>query len=185
LETFAEAVRIVCKVWDMGVNPSWICWNRYKTSDDELVMAVHAPEPVLEAIESALQNLSEARCEVGPTVAVSQKRAELEASHPDRRALGTAIRTVHTVFSNRDVLEAVESLPASVEAVSIWNWTRHHAHAYVRYAKGKTLSELPANISGRALDVRPVIDDEAVHWPHSAQTLKTTLDPDNALAVGP
>ncbi len=140
---------------------------------------------MLKVTESALLSLSEAECEVGPTVAVSQKRKELEASHPDRRALGTAIRTVHVVFSNRDILEAVESLPASVETVSIWNWTRHHAHAYVRYARGKTLSELPAKIAGRALDVRPVIDDEAVHWPHFSQTLKSTLDPENALAIGP
>ena len=95
------------------------------------------------------------------------------------------MRTVHAVFSTADIADAIEALPESVESVSIWNWTRHHAHAFVRYQKGKTRSELPADIATRAFDVRPVIDDEAVHWPHSAQMLKELLDPAGTLGIGP
>lgn len=184
-ERFGQAAAIVNDAWDLGLRPSWITWTSYKTSSDELVMALHGPTRLIDLAATTLMERHDVPCEVGGTEDVAQKRTELEAAHPDRRALSTAMRTVHAVFSSRDLGAAIDSLPASVENVTIWNWTRHHAHAYVRYAKGKTLSELPAKMASRALDVRPIVDDEAVHWSHSSQTLKSLLDPEHALAVSP
>lgn len=185
LEEFEQAALIMRDIWDLGIRPSWSCWTGYKTTEDELVVAVHGPERILDVTTDTLLDRHSAPCDVEAGEAIAAKRAELEASHPDRRSLGTSMRTAHAVFSTRDIDNAIAALPDSVENVSIWNWTRHHAHAYVRYAKGKTLTELPSRVAARALDVRPVIDDEAVHWPHSAQTLKQLLDPEGVLAIGP
>lgn len=184
-ERFGQAQAIVNDAWDLGIRPSWTTWSSYKTSADELLMALHGPERLIDVATNALTERHDVPCEIGGTDDVAAKRSELEAAHPDRRSLSTSIRTVHAVFSARDLGMAIDSLPASVESVSIGTWTRHHAHAFVRYAKGKTLSELPARVSSRALDVRPLMDDEAVHWSHSALVLKEILDPHNALAIGP
>lgn len=185
LESFEDAARIVQDTWDLGIQPSWTCWTGYKTTEDQLVMALHGPQRVVDVQVAALLERHGVPCDVEGAEAVVAKRAELEASHPDRRSLGTAIRTMHVVLSNATVATAIDALPDTVESASIWNWTRHHAHAFVRYAKGENRSELPMAVANRALDIRPVIDDETVHWPHSAQTLKELLDPQRVLAIGP
>ncbi len=184
-ERFGQAAAIVNDAWDLGIRPSWITWTSHKASSDELLIALHGPSRLVDLATKTLMSRHDVACEIGGTADVAHKRAELEASHPDRRALVTSMRTVNAAFSTRDLGAAIDSLPPSVENVTIWNWTRHHAHAYVRYAKGKVVSELPARVAGRALDVRPIVDDEAIHWSHSAQTLKQVLDPHRALAVGP
>lgn len=184
-ERFGQAQAIVNDVWDLGIHPSWITWTSYKTTSDELLIALHGPARLVDIATATLLERHDVPCEVTANAEVAAKRAELEAAHPDRRALATSIRTVHTVFSTRDLAAALDSLPASVENVTIWTWTRHHAHAYVRYARGKTLSDLPARVASRALDIRPILDDEAIHWSHSSRELKLALDPQRALAVGP
>lgn len=184
-ERFGQAAAIVNDAWDLGLRPSWTTWTGYKTAPDELLMAFHGPDRLVDVAVNTLRTRHDVPCEVLGGAEVATRRAELEAAHPDRRSLATANRTVHAIFSTRDLAAAMDSLPASVESVHIGTWTRHHAHAFVRYARGKTLSELPTRVSSRALDVRPIVDDEAVHWPHSAQTLKTLLDPDRRLAAGP
>lgn len=183
-ERFGQAAAIVNDVWDLGVRPSWITWTSYKTAPDELLVALHGPARLVDVSTATLMDRHDTPCEVLGDEEVAAKRSELEAAHPDRRALGTSIRTVHAVFSTRDLAAAMDSLPASVENVTIGTWTRHHAHAYVRYAKGKTLAELPARVASRALDVRPIMDDEEIHWAHHTTELKRVLDAESTLAVG-
>lgn len=185
IEQFSDAATLVAGLWDRGVRPSWVYFNSYKTAADELLVALHGPDRLLDAAERVFAAVSELSFTVAGGEAVAEARAKLEAAHPDRRALGTARRTMAGSFSTRDLVDLVNALPDFVENLTITNWTRHHAQTFVRYAAGKTLSEFPARFAARALDARPVIDDEAVHWPHSAQTLKQLLDPDRSLAVGP
>ena len=172
-------------LWDRGIKPSWSYYTTYKLNPDELFVAVHGPARILDAVSKALRLVSDLDFAEAGADNVAELRSKLEASHPDRRLLTTSRRTMAGAFSTRDLAGVVSALPAFVENVTITNWTRHHAQAFVRYAKGKTLSEFPAGISARALDVRPVLDDEAIHWPHSARALKSLLDPDHVLAVGP
>jgi FAD/FMN-containing dehydrogenase len=183
-ENVAAAVTLMKSVWDAGVHTSWVHYTHFMTKRNPLRAAVHGPARLLDEVERQLATIDD-RFEVGGTEDVDATRRSLEDSHPERRTLASSRRTVMAAFSLHDLPDAIGALPDSVEALEIPFWTRHRATCFIRYQKGKTSSELPAAAATRALVARPVIDDEAVHWTAWSQTLKSSLDPDRRLALGP
>lgn len=183
-EDVGEATRIVKGIWDAGVRTSWTHYVRFATRENPLQVAVHGPERLLDGFEREIRRIDDGY-ELGGTDEVSAARSAIEDSHPDRRALASSRRSIVASFSLHDLAEAIESLPDTVEALEIPSWTRHRATCFIRYQKGKTSPELPTQAAARALSARPVIDDEAVHWSAWGQSLKSALDPDRRLALGP
>ena len=174
-ERFGHAHAIVNDMWDLGIRPSWTVWTSYRKSADELCIALHGPDRLLDIATSTLRDRHDVAVDVADAAALSARRQELEAAHPDRRVLATSARTVRVLVSTRDLAAIVDSLPSSIESSTIWTWTRHHAELYLRYARGQTAPELPARISSRALDVRPVRDDEEVHPTPATLALRGAL----------
>ncbi len=183
-ENVAAALEIVRTIHDAGVRTSWVHYTHFATKENPLRVAVHGPPRLLEGVERAFEKAAPG-FEVSDNDDVETTRRSLEDSHPDRRSLASSRRTIMAAFSLHDLPDAIAALPESVEALEIPFWTRHRATCFIRYQKGKTSSELPAAAASRALVSRPVIDDEAVHWSAWSQTLKSTLDPDRRLALGP
>ena len=123
--------------------------------------------------------------DVGGRSDVASRRKELETAHPDRRDLASSKRTLAVQFSLEHLAGALEELEDITERVEIWDWSRRRARVFVRLSKGTEPMALPANAATNALECRPLIDGQIVHWPQWAQTLKSELDPHRHLVTGP
>ncbi len=174
-----EAVENYTNIIDLGVRTSWT-----HLADNVLSIAVHGPERVLRGVERELK-ASVPGAEIGSRQAVSEHREALEKAHPDRRELSSSKRTIAATFSLEHLASALSSLDDGVENVEVWDWSRRQARAFIRFSRGRAAVELPTDARALALTARPVMDDEAIHWPSWAQTLKTKLDPQRRLATGP
>lgn len=176
----AEAVKVFRTLHDLGIR---VTWTHY--SDGVLRCAVHAHERVFKAAEREFDaHIQTAWRSSGPTE-VAAVRRELEVTHPERRSLATADRSVAVYLSLNDLISGTEALSELSESLEIWDWTRHRATVIARFAKGELPSELPAATAAVALGWHPLVDDETVHWPAWAQKLKKGLDPQRLLSVGP
>jgi len=164
---------------DLGVRITWAHW-----SSGGLKCAVHEHERVLKGIERELKSTDFAYETAGQDE-VDALRRELEVGHPERRSLATAKRSMAIYLSLNDLAASIEALEEVAESIEVWDWTRHRATAIARFKKGEQPSELPAAAAAVALQWRPLVDDEAIHWPAWAQSLKNRLDPERRLSVGP
>ena len=69
--------------------------------------------------------------------------------------------------------------------MTIFDLNRHAAPVYATYPKGKAPAELPGAIAHLPHASSLVASDEKIHWSHWSQTLKSELDRNRRLAVGP
>lgn len=174
--TPTEAVRLYANLVDMGVNPSWAAYT-----EGALRLAVHAPENILRAVDRELKPL--APTDIGGREDARNWRQKLEANHPDRRESPAANRTHAISLSHEHLATALSALDGA--RIELWNLTRHRVTVFATSEKGQTLAELPGPIAHLPLATHLVACDEAVHWSHWAQTLKSQLDRSRRLAIGP
>ena len=178
VDTVEQAVQTYATAVDLGAQVSWA-----HLAGGVLSLAIHASDRVLRGVEREF-NAQLPGFETLGRDETKKLRNKLEANHPDRRELATSKRTLTATFSLEHLATALGAV-GNAENIEVWDWSRRSARAFIRFSRGKTAVELPANAHALALASRPMVDDETVHWPHWVQNLKLELDPQRRLATGP
>ncbi|MEZ4459255.1 MAG: hypothetical protein R3E66_05930 [bacterium] len=172
----AEALLLHRRLIDMGVAPAWSVYVS-KT----LHVAVFGPDGLLRALERELTAF--APTHTGGRDDVAAMRTKLESDHPGRRESPAANRTHAATFSVAQLASAFDALDDA--ELTIFDLNRHAATVYATYPKGKAPAELPGAIAHLPHTSSLVASDDKIHWSHWSQTLKSELDRNRRLAVGP
>lgn len=161
-----------------------ISWARWQATTRRMMIAAHAPAPLLERLDALAQEQLGDALKIEDDAALRAARHAFEVDHPERRTAPRAEHTVEIVAPMR-LAHLSSALLAAAQEIHALDWTAHHVRLLARFkAPAAEVVARPELIG--TLAARPLAGDPAAREaPEWARALKAQLDPHDTLATQP
>ena len=160
-------------------------WSRWSRSDGRYEAALYGPETLLDDELRRLRTETRRDLEMTRGEAVDERRRELETDHPSARSTAGAERMWRAVWTLSRLPSAIEAIDEAVDEVVVEDWGPQHATVYLTADEPNPGWRKRHEPFETALSDRGIVDDGEAIWPAWVQRLKSELDPEGLLAVGP
>jgi len=177
-----DAVELFRQLAHLDIRVGWSRWTR---SQGRYEAALYGPESLLEGKLRRLRTETRREMSVVRGEAADERRRELEETHPAARSTDGAESVRSGIWTLSRLSDAVEALGDELADVVVEHWGPQQATVHFRAAEANPDWRSRREPFETALAERAVVDGGEAVWPAWVQRLKSELDPEGRLAVGP